>query len=64
MYQVGEVFERKDRQYKIVAHVAHETKETFVYLVAVREFGSAEVVYTTAEDGSFESYDKTDFWLG
>ncbi|UNY48809.1 hypothetical protein P9294_gp094 [Bacillus phage FADO] len=47
---IGDVYERKEYEYTIVAKVPHESKEgIYVYLVSRREFGTEEYHYFTEE---------------
>lgn len=63
--EIGDVYERKNYQYKVVAKVQHETKEDiFVYLIAQREFGIERVEYFSREREFGNRYEKTNYWLG
>lgn len=63
MHEVGECFERKNFQYKIVAKVKNEEfPGCYVYLVAMREFGENGIEYIVLSDGCFNGY-KSSHWL-
>jgi hypothetical protein len=62
-YKVGDSFERKDMQVKIVAKVKHEKNEGYVYLFAHRRFNDDNVEYGDAKDGYFSGW-KDSYWLG
>lgn len=47
---VGDVYERKEFEYTVVAKVPHASREgIYVYLVVLRRFGEEEVQYITQE---------------
>lgn len=66
--KIGEVYERKDRQYKILAKVLNENndyQERYVYLVAARRFGEDTIDYISSEMEYTEpAFTKTNHWLG
>lgn len=56
-YEVGDLYERKDHEYEVVAKVPHYNNDgTFegnVYLVKSRMFGSIYNTFTIGTDGWF-----------
>lgn len=48
--QVGDVYDRKQFEYKVEAKIQHESKmDTFVYLVSRREYGTDDYEYFTEQ---------------